>query len=251
MAERRMFTKKITDSDDFISLSSSAQALYFHLNMAADDDGFNNQIQNAMFKSHSTADDFNVLLAKKFIIRFESGVIVIRHWRMHNYIQNDRKSDTEYSEELSQLVLLKNKSYDIGTENVSETDPKCIQNVSKMYPQVRIGKDRIDKDSIGYNPPLPPKEKICFSGCDYVTMTNTEHQKLLEEFGEDATNEMIEILNNYKGSSGKKYKSDYMAIRSWVIDRWKDNHREKFSQQSQMSTADIVRQRLKERNIEF
>lgn len=144
MANRRMFTKQITDSDEFISLSSSAQALYFHLNMGADDDGFNNQIQNAMFKAHSTADDFNLLLNKKFIVRFESGVIVIKHWRVHNYIQNDRHKDTLYQNEISQLSLDKSGEYEV---NVSNVDTKCIQDVSKMETQVRLGKVRLDKNS--------------------------------------------------------------------------------------------------------
>ena len=84
MAERRMYTKKITDSDAFIEMSSAAQALYMHLNQGADDDGFNNQVSNAMFKAHASVDDLKVLMVKNFIIRFASGVIVNKHWRMHN-----------------------------------------------------------------------------------------------------------------------------------------------------------------------
>ena len=117
MAERRMYTKKITDSDAFIELSSAAQALYFHLNQAADDDGFNNQIQNAMFKAHAGVDDLKILMAKNFIIRFESGVIVIKHWRMHNTLRQDRYHTTNYQKEFALLGIKDNGAYtlkDVG-----------------------------------------------------------------------------------------------------------------------------------------
>ena len=98
-----MFSKQITDSDAFISLPSSTQALYFHLNQGADDDGFNNQIQTAMMKSHASVDDVKMLLMKRFIIQFESGVIVIKHWRMHNTLRKDRYTPTAFQEEFSRL----------------------------------------------------------------------------------------------------------------------------------------------------
>lgn len=133
MAERRMFTKKISDSDAFIALSSSAQALYFHLNQGADDDGFNNQIQQAMFKAHASQDDLNVLLAKNFILRFDSGVIVIKHWRMHNALRKDRYKPTAFQEEYLQLSVKENGAYTRG-----------CQVVASWLPQDRIGKESID-----------------------------------------------------------------------------------------------------------
>ena len=111
MAEKRMFTKKVTDSDEFVALPSSAQALYLHLCMAADDDGFNNQVQLAMYKSHASVDDVKVLLAKRFIIQFENGVIVIKHWRMANAIRKDRYVATSYQDEFKKLRIKDNDSY--------------------------------------------------------------------------------------------------------------------------------------------
>lgn len=111
MGERRMLTAKVTDADAFVSMPSSAQALYLHLNMGADDDGFNNQVQLAMFKAHASVDDVKLLLAKRFILQFESGVIVIKHWRMANALRNDRYKPTNYKEELSMLKIKDNKSY--------------------------------------------------------------------------------------------------------------------------------------------
>lgn len=139
MAERRMFTKKVTDSDSFIELPSSAQALYFHLNQGADDDGFNNQVQNAMFKSHATIDDLKVLMMKNFIIRFESGVIVIKHWRLHNTLRKDRYTPTNFQEEFKLLGIKDNGSYTLNNDG--------CQMVANRLPQVSIGKVSIDKNN--------------------------------------------------------------------------------------------------------
>ena len=135
-----MFTKKITDSDAFVELPSSTQALYFHLNQGADDDGFNNQVQNAIFKAHASLDDLKVLLLKNFIIRFESGVIVIKHWRMHNTLRKDRYTPTNFQEEFSKLGIKDNGSYTLS-------DTGCHL-VAKRLPQDSIGKVSIDKNSI-------------------------------------------------------------------------------------------------------
>lgn len=154
MADRRMFSKKVTDSDQFIEMSAAAQALYFHLNQGADDDGFNNQIQNAMFKAHAGVDDLKILMAKRFIIRFESGVIVIKHWRMHNTLRKDRYIPTNFQEELAQLGLKENGAYTFGCQKVAERLPDGCQTVAP-------GKDRLVEDNKRYiveqSPTLPPE----------------------------------------------------------------------------------------------
>lgn len=137
MAERRMFAKKITESDAFLDMPSSTQMLYFHLSMNADDDGFVNNPKKIQRMCGASDDDFKLLLAKSFVLLFESGVIVIKHWKMHNYIQADRYRPTDYVEEKSMLGLEKNKAY---TLDVNKMDTKCIQDVS-------VGKDSIGKDS--------------------------------------------------------------------------------------------------------
>lgn len=218
MAERRMFTKKITDSDAFIELSSSAQALYFHLNQGADDDGFNNQIQNAMFKSHSTIDDLKVLMLKNFIIRFDSGVIVIKHWRMHNTLRKDRYTRTNFQEELKCLGIEDNGSYTLY-------DAGCHL-VAKRLPQDSIGKDSIGKDNIYSETQETEKNKYA----DFVTMTEEEYNKLVGKYGREFTNECITVLDNYKGANGKKYKNDYRAILNWVVKRVEQEGKVKPSQ---------------------
>ena len=158
MAERRMFTKKITDADEFTSLPPTTQALYFHLCMGADDDGFSNGIRRAMFNAHAGTNDFNLLVEKRYIIPFESGVIVIKHWRMHNLIKSDRYHETSYLEEKSTLILKENGVYteaEIQSEptwnpNGPKLEPDRFQNGTQTEPQVRLGKDRIGKDSLVY-----------------------------------------------------------------------------------------------------
>ena len=150
MAERRMFTKKITDGDEFTSMPPTAQCLYFHLCMSADDDGFSNNIRIALFNAHATNDDFNTLVRKRFIIPFDSGVIVIKHWKMHNYIQNDRYHETKFLEEKSMLILKENGVY-----------TECIQNGYKLDTEVSIGKDSKGKvnNNIGRSDEQPKQKK--------------------------------------------------------------------------------------------
>ena len=142
MAERRMFAKTIVLSDAFLDMPMSARCLYFTLGMLADDDGFVNSPKSIMRQCGASEDDFRVLFAKKFLIPFDSGVVVIKHWRIHNYIQSDRYTETKYKEEKATLFLDENKAY--STKNES-----CIQDVYRMDTQVRLGKDSLGKDSLG------------------------------------------------------------------------------------------------------
>ena len=105
MAERRMFSKTIIDSDAFLDMPLSTQALYFHLSMRADDDGFINNPKKIAKMIGANDDEFKVLFTKKFIIGFENGIIVIKHWKIHNYIRNDRYHETKYKEQKSTLSL--------------------------------------------------------------------------------------------------------------------------------------------------
>lgn len=141
MAERRMFAKTIIDSDAFLDMPMSTQALYFHLSMRADDDGFINNPKRIQRMIGASDDDLKLLIAKSFIIVFESGIVVIKHWKIHNYIQTDRYKPTVYAEEKSLLDVKKNKAYTLNNE--------CIQNVYISDTQDRLGKVRLGKDSIG------------------------------------------------------------------------------------------------------
>lgn len=135
-----MFTKKVTDDDNFMALSSSAQALYLHLSMSADDDGFCNQVSVSMFKAHASVADLQQLLEKRYIYQFDNGVIVIKHWRMANALRKDRYTPTNFKEELAKLKIKSNGAYTFS-------DDGC-QMVATCLPQDRLDKDSIDKISV-------------------------------------------------------------------------------------------------------
>ena len=113
MANKRMFTMKIVDSDAFLDMPLSAQCLYFHLNMRADDDGFIGNPKRIMKIVGAADDDLKLLIAKSFLLTFENGVIVIKHWRMHNTLSKRRYHETQYIDEKGTLLLKKNGSYSL------------------------------------------------------------------------------------------------------------------------------------------
>lgn len=167
MAERRMFAKTIVESDAFLDMPMSAQALYLHLGMNADDWGFVNNPRSIRRMCGASEDDLKLLIAKKFILTFDSGAAVIKSWWVNNYVQSDRRHPTRYQEELETLFLDENKSYttkDTGVlpadmfnrvskvepvciQPVSKMDTKCIQSVSKMDTEVRLGKVRLGEST--------------------------------------------------------------------------------------------------------
>lgn len=161
MAERRMFAKRIIDSDDFTDLPHSAQALYLHLSMAADDDGFVNNPRKVARMIGADEDDLKRLIKTKYLIGFDSGIVVIRHWKMHNHIKNDRYKATTHTEEKTMLQLDENKAYF-----------EWIQNGSKVDPQYSIGKVSIGKVSLG----KCSKDKSS-SGNDFADATPPTTQK--------------------------------------------------------------------------
>jgi len=154
MADRRMFSKKIIDTDSFLDMPATARLLYFDLAMRADDEGFIGSPKGVMRATGASNDDMNILIMRKFVIPFDSGVVVIRHWKIHNYIQNDRFKPTVYTEEKAQL------SEKNGV--VSKLDTDCIQIVSKVDTQdrleIEIGKSK-SKDNSLPHPEVRGEEK--------------------------------------------------------------------------------------------
>ena len=207
MAERRMFAKTIVLSDAFLDMPLSARCLYFTLGMLADDDGFVNSPKSIMRQAGASTDDLNLLMAKRFILAFDSGVIVIKHWRIHNYIQKDRYKESKYMEEKATLMIDQNGAY-----------TECIQDVSTLDTQVRLGKDR-DRIELGEDieeaapPKKAPRHKYGFY--EQVLLTDEDYEKLKEEFPHDYS-ERIARLDEYIASTGKKYKNHLATIRSWA-----------------------------------
>ena len=223
IAERRMFAKTIVTSDAFLDMPPTARSLYMLLCVMADDDGFVNAPRSIMRMSGATEDDIKLLIAKRFVLIFESGVVVIKHWRIHNLIQKDRYKETKYLEEKSLLALDENNAY---TEAETTMYPECIQPVSKLEPQVRLvkdsrGKSRVVEDNedivpdinVGNKAPKVVRHK--YGMYENVLLTDEDYQKLREEFPHDYS-ERIERLSEYIASTGKKYKSHLATIRSWA-----------------------------------
>ncbi|MGZ0002187.1 conserved phage C-terminal domain-containing protein [Leuconostoc mesenteroides] len=143
MAQRRMFSKKVTDTDTFLDMPLSTQALYFHLNMHADDDGFIDNTKTIQRMIGSSDDDRKLLIAKQFLLPFENGVVVIKDWRVHNYIRKDTYNKTMYPNELEQLQINKSGQYERQDLVMYTERPR---DVDETLTQVRLGKDRLGKD---------------------------------------------------------------------------------------------------------
>lgn len=225
MAERRMFAKTIIDSDAFLDMPLSTQALYFHLSMRADDDGFINNPKKIQRMVGCGDDDLKLLMAKRFILVFESGVIVIKHWKIHNYIRNDRYKPTLYQDEKALLTDKDNKTYTFA-EELSKHDEKLgipddNQAVYQMDTQVRLGKDRLGKDSKEIKDVTPSKKSKAkpirhkYGEYKNVLLSDEQMEKLKTEFPNDYQ-ERIERLSEYCESSGKTYKNYLATIRSWA-----------------------------------
>lgn len=130
MAEKRMFSNKVIGSDSFLEMPDSTQNLYFHLSMYADDDGFVDKPKSIMRMTGKKEDDLKILIAKSFLIPFDTGVVVIKHWRLNNYLRKDRYQETQYTQEKSTLKIAQSGEYEVG------------------IPMVSIDKNRVDKNSI-------------------------------------------------------------------------------------------------------
>jgi hypothetical protein len=227
MAQRRMFSKQIIDSDAFLDMSASAQSLYFHLAMRADDDGFVNNPKKIQRMIGAADDDLKILIAKRFVIMFESGVIVIKHWRMHNYIRADRYNETAYIDEKSQLTIKENGSYTLNGNHLATT---CLPDGNHLDTQVRLGKDSIGKDSKSTGaaapPPTKPKpskpERHKHGEYGWVLLSQDEHARLLADLGPEELNRCIKYVDESAQSTGNKnkWKDWNLVIRRCAKQKW-------------------------------
>ncbi len=214
MAERRMFAKTIIDSDAFLDMPLSTQSLYFHLSMRADDDGFINNPKKIQRMIGASEDDLKLLITKKFLIPFDSGVVVIKHWKIHNYIQRDRYKETVYKEEKAMLSVKENHSYTLGIPNDDQMDTGCIQDGYSSETQDRLGKDRLGKDRLGKSKKDKPVRHK-YGEYDNVLLSDEDMAKLQAEFPFDWM-ERIRNLDEYIERTGKSYKNHLLTIKTWA-----------------------------------
>ena len=213
MAQRRMFSRKITETDHFLEMPLSSQALYFHLNMGADDEGFIDKAKTIQRTIGASDDDMKLLIAKGFLIPFESGVVVIRHWRIHNYIQADRFQATIYQGEKEQLDFDKSK-----IASIKPLD-QCIQNVSKMDTQVRLGEDRLDKVNNLYSGEDEKKSLSQIIKSTSVKINDRTIQQIQEYIGLDnMTVDMIDYAIQLTEDAG----AESFNYLNKILSSWKD-----------------------------
>lgn len=136
MAARRMLSKSIIESDAFIEMPLSTQALYMHLNMNADDEGFVNNPKRIQRMIGAADDDMKILVAKRFIVPFPSGVIVVKHWYINNWIRHDRMQNTVYTEEKAMLSIAENGAYSLLPGNIMDCQPDANQMPTKRQPSI-------------------------------------------------------------------------------------------------------------------
>lgn len=225
MAERRMFTQKIVDSDAFLDMPLTAQALYFHLNMRADDDGFVNNPKKIQRMIGAAEDDLKLLIAKRFLLAFENGVVVIKHWRMHNLLRKDRYNPTQYQEQMEQLLLKGNGSY---TENIeipaieepdNQVATKWQPNDNHMATQDRIGKDSIGKDRIEYSGIMDAFNSLCPSLPPVKSLSEARKKAIRARLNSYSIEDIHEAFRKAENSDFLKGKNNrnWQANFDWII----------------------------------
>lgn len=196
MAKRRMFSLDVIDTDDFLDMPASAQSLYFHLGMRADDDGFVSSPRKITKIVNCGADDFKILITKGYIIPFESGVCVVRDWKTNNYIQPDRYHKTRYTEEKNQLKEAENGQYFLSNtvciHDVSNTATNSIQPVSKPDTEDRLGYREVN---LGYREDRGGKERVSGEGNQTTAKMAPSESTSKEDCFEKMRESKLEMLH--------------------------------------------------------
>ena len=212
MAERRMMSRKIVDSDAFMDMALSTQALYFHLLARADDDGFVGNPKKIMRMVGASEDEYKFLIGKRFIIVFPNGVCVIKHWLIHNLIRADRYHETQYIEEKKTLNIKENNAY-------TEMATNGIPNGNQMATEYRLCKVSIGKDRLGYSlefedfwniyPSKKAKSKAWESWCK---LTDEEREKCIPAITSQVQNKHF---SNNKGEDYTPHPTTWINQKRW------------------------------------
>jgi hypothetical protein len=227
MANKRMFSMDIIDSDAFLEMPLSTHALYFHLSMRADDDGFVKNPRKIQRMIGASEDDLKVLIAKRFILPFDSGIVDIKHWKINNNIRSDRYKPTVFIEEKSLIVLKENGAY---TEAKNLGIPNDNQVGDNWYPQVSIGKDSIGLGKVSCSGSAgddnhytdPEDRKFEFQrgslGKGVVILTPEQDSALLDKLGIDAYDFYVEKLAKFIIEKNATVGSHYKTILKWAAE---------------------------------
>lgn len=239
MAEKRMFSNKVIETDSFLEMPDSTQNLYFHLSMNADDDGFVAKPKSIMRMTGKKEDDMRLLITKSFIIPFDSGVIVIKHWRINNYLRSDRYHETIYKEEKQKLTLNEKGEYELGIPVVDQTGYRINTNTNSISNSNNKSTNKGDARG---------KEKHKYGEYNHILLTDDELSKLQEEYGEKETSSAITFLDEYIEMKGYKCKSHYLAMRKWVFQALKEQKQRQKPQQKKNTFMDTLQELWDEEN---
>lgn len=219
MAKRRMFSLDVVDTDTFLDMPASTQALYFHLGMRADDDGFVASPRKITTMVNCSNDDLKLLLSKGFIIPFDSGVCLVRDWKINNNIRTDRYKPTQYLTERNTVETTENGAY------ILSGIPNDNQMSYQRYTQVRLGKDRLGKDreSKAQAPALPLDK---YGQYGWVKLSKEQYSSLVKDFGEAETKRCIAYVDESAQATGNKNKwKDWNLVvrkchrQNWGLDK--------------------------------
>lgn len=221
MSDRRMFSNAVIDTDTFLDMPLTTQALYFHLGMKADDDGFVGSPKKIVRAVNCTEDDFKLLVSKGFVLCFENGVIVITHWNINNIMRKDRRKSTIYTDEKARLTTEKNDTYSIHQSDVNRLSTNCQPNDDQMSAQNKLNKNKLNKNNISssasadtrthfdYQSVINSFNSICVSLPKFLKLTDKRRQaikkakSLLDDLSFDDYFAMVEQSDFLTGRSGK------------------------------------------------
>lgn len=246
MAERRMMAKSVIDTDAFMEMPATAQCLYFHLLLRADDEGFLRNAKLIMRMTGAKNDDMNILISKQYVIPFDTGVIVIKHWKIHNYIRKDRISPTLCNKERTLLQVSPDGSYSMKRQDGGQLADTCQTDVSQLTDkcqhrlgevrvgEVRLGEDRRTESALIYRegektpPPLKISEDVKQAFVSFSGSTNLNDLKLLSEMeethGKDRVLEAMGIAEK-RGSRRLSYVKG--ILQNWALDGYDGEKKEK------------------------
>lgn len=220
-----MFSLSVVDTDKFLDMSSSAQALYFHLGMHGDDDGFVSSPKKIARVAGCNDDDLRLLAAKGFVIPFDSGVIVITDWNINNTLKNDRYHETVYQEEKAKISTLPSGKYVLGSNVV----PECVQDGSSVEPEHNVTQPNVTKpnrEERADKPPAPTRRKYGTYG--WVRLTDDEHARLEHDLGAVELARCIAYVDESAQGNGNKnrWKDWNLVIRRCSRDGWGRNRQQ-------------------------
>jgi hypothetical protein len=227
VAGKRMFSDKIVESDAFTDMPLSAQALYFHFNMGADDDGIVNNPKRLCRSIGASEDDLKLLIAKQFLISFDSGIVVIKHWRMHNNLRKDRYTPTAYQDEFSMLEVKENGAYTlvakwlpngcqmvaIDKSSSSKEENSLVESSSSSSNYGNHNESDVENSNV-------ENSKLEYMGGELgkgvVLLSENQQEALLEKLGFDAFNFYVAKLATFIIEKGAKVGNHYSTILKWA-----------------------------------